>query len=132
MTWFYRHFAQQDTENKMVENELNLIEDDASVYKLVGPVLLKQELSDVKHNVSKRLEYFTESFMSELKYISWCPKEKAVGLLPGKLRRLIDNSNQSNRNKKRSGNGLSTGNRTCAHELLKKREKYSTSKHPAS
>lgn len=41
----------------MVENELKLVDDDdATVYKLVGPLLLKQDLSDVKHNVAKRLE----------------------------------------------------------------------------
>lgn len=82
-----RRFAQQDTENKMVENELNLMEDDASVYKLVGPVLLKQELSDVKHNVSKRLEFFAES-LSKFNHISRCPKRESCRFIAGEIEKV--------------------------------------------
>ncbi len=34
-----------------------MLEDDNAVYKLMGPVMVKQELSDVKMNVSNRLKY---------------------------------------------------------------------------
>ncbi len=34
-----------------------MLEEDASVFKLIGPVLVKQELVEVKNNVSKRVEY---------------------------------------------------------------------------
>jgi prefoldin beta subunit len=44
-------------ENTTVKEELDLLEDDAVVYKLVGPVLVKQELSEAKQTVEKRLEY---------------------------------------------------------------------------
>lgn len=37
--------------------ELDLLEEDAQVYKLVGPVLLSVELEDSKQNVGKRLEF---------------------------------------------------------------------------
>ena len=37
--------------------ELELLEDDASVFKLIGPVLIKQELMEVKNNVTKRVEF---------------------------------------------------------------------------
>lgn len=37
--------------------ELDLLEEDASVYKLIGPVLVKQELVEVKNNVTKRVEF---------------------------------------------------------------------------
>ena len=37
--------------------ELELLEEDARVFKLIGPVLVKQELLEVKTNVSKRIEY---------------------------------------------------------------------------
>lgn len=37
--------------------ELKLLEEDANVYKLVGPVLVKQDLVEAKANVSKRLEF---------------------------------------------------------------------------
>ena len=37
--------------------ELELLEDEAQVFKLIGPVLVKQELVEVKNNVSKRIEF---------------------------------------------------------------------------
>ena len=36
------------------------MEDDAVVYKLIGPVLVKQELGDARQNVEKRLEYISK------------------------------------------------------------------------
>ena len=33
------------------------MEEDANVYKLVGPVLVKQDLVEAKSNVNKRLEF---------------------------------------------------------------------------
>lgn len=33
------------------------LDDDAKVYKLVGPVLLKQDTSEAKSTVESRLEY---------------------------------------------------------------------------
>ena len=44
-------------ENDMVRQEFALLKEDAVVYKLVGPVLAKQDLSECKGNVQKRLEY---------------------------------------------------------------------------
>jgi hypothetical protein len=37
--------------------ELELLEKDAAVYRLIGPVLLKQEPEEAKMNVVKRLEF---------------------------------------------------------------------------
>ena len=37
--------------------ELELLEDDAVVYKMVGPLMVKQDLVEAKSNVGKRLEY---------------------------------------------------------------------------
>ena len=34
-----------------------MLEEDAVVYKLVGPVLVKQDLSEAKETVDKRLKY---------------------------------------------------------------------------
>ena len=45
----------QIMENEMVLKELDLLEEDAQVFKLIGPVLVKQELVEVKTNVSKRI-----------------------------------------------------------------------------
>ena len=44
-------------ENEMVLKELELLEEEAQVFKLIGPVLVKQELVEVKNNVSKRIEF---------------------------------------------------------------------------
>ena len=48
---------QQLSENEMVLKELELLEDEAKVYKLVGPVLMKQDLVEARGNVEKRLDY---------------------------------------------------------------------------
>jgi len=37
--------------------ELDLLDEDAIVYKLIGPAMIKQDLVEAKTNVSKRLEY---------------------------------------------------------------------------
>lgn len=79
----FRRFLQQQSENEMVQKELELADEGAApappppsrphpppsphsydtphtgnnVYKLVGPVLFNQDLGDVKENVNKRLEF---------------------------------------------------------------------------
>ena len=57
-----RSMTEKKSENEMVQQELNLIGDgeDATVYKLVGPVLAKQDLSEAKTNVKTRLDYITK------------------------------------------------------------------------
>jgi prefoldin beta subunit len=47
----------QFNENTLVKGELDLLDEDATVYKLVGPILLAVELDDSKQNVNKRLEF---------------------------------------------------------------------------
>uniref|UniRef100_A0A804PH47 Prefoldin subunit 6 n=1 Tax=Zea mays TaxID=4577 RepID=A0A804PH47_MAIZE len=39
--------------------ELELLSDGANVYKLIGPVLVKQDLAEAKANVKKRIEYIS-------------------------------------------------------------------------
>jgi prefoldin beta subunit len=34
-----------------------MLNDSANVYKLVGPILAKQDLDECKNNVSKRIEF---------------------------------------------------------------------------
>ena len=48
-------FLQQKSENELVRDELGL-DEGANVFKVVGPVLFKQDYDDVKENVQKRLE----------------------------------------------------------------------------
>uniref|UniRef100_A0A803MIW1 At1g61320/AtMIF1 LRR domain-containing protein n=1 Tax=Chenopodium quinoa TaxID=63459 RepID=A0A803MIW1_CHEQI len=39
--------------------ELDLLSEDANVYKLIGPVLVKQDLAEANANVRKRIEYIS-------------------------------------------------------------------------
>ncbi|CEM04172.1 unnamed protein product [Vitrella brassicaformis CCMP3155] len=48
---------QQQSENKMVKEEFGCLESDAEVYKLVGPLLVKQPIDEAKTQVDKRLDY---------------------------------------------------------------------------
>ena len=41
----------------MVISEFKLLAEGACVYKLVGPILAKQELADAQENVTKRIEF---------------------------------------------------------------------------
>ncbi|TKA65791.1 hypothetical protein B0A49_07098 [Cryomyces minteri] len=47
----------QQQENLGVQKEFATLSDDASVYKLVGPVLLKQDTSEARSTVDGRLEF---------------------------------------------------------------------------
>ncbi|XP_077142336.1 prefoldin subunit 6 isoform X1 [Ranitomeya variabilis] len=47
----------QLTENNIVKDELALLDDSNTVYKLIGPVLVKQDLEEAKSTVDKRLQY---------------------------------------------------------------------------
>lgn len=47
----------QLNENQLVMKELELVKGDRPVYKLVGPVLVKQDLAEAKDTITKRLEY---------------------------------------------------------------------------
>ncbi|KAK9370965.1 Prefoldin [Lipomyces kononenkoae] len=44
-------------ENKIVQKEFSILDDDSKVYKLIGPVLLPQDKDEAVVNVDKRLEY---------------------------------------------------------------------------
>ncbi|KAI8116505.1 putative prefoldin subunit 6 [Lucilia cuprina] len=54
----------QLNENKCVLDELNLLGPDNKVYKLYGPVLVKQELEESRQNVGKRIEYISKELKS--------------------------------------------------------------------
>ncbi|KAJ9578381.1 hypothetical protein L9F63_005413 [Diploptera punctata] len=47
----------QLNENMAVKQELDLLKTDNEVFKLVGPVLVKQDLVEAKENVMKRMDY---------------------------------------------------------------------------
>lgn len=39
---------------------MDLLEDDAVTYKLVGPALLKVDLKEARDNISSRIKYITD------------------------------------------------------------------------
>ncbi|KAG0223948.1 hypothetical protein BGW42_005437 [Actinomortierella wolfii] len=44
-------------ENKLVQEEFAQLKDDANIYKLIGPVLVKQDKSEARTNVDKRIDF---------------------------------------------------------------------------
>eukprot|EP00126_Sphaerothecum_destruens_P008825 Sdes_comp20357_c3_seq1m14143 len=64
-------YEAQLNENQMVLDELNLLEPKDVAFKLVGPVLVKQELTEAQQNVKKRIEYI----QSESNRVDKCMKE---------------------------------------------------------
>eukprot|EP00752_Nemacystus_decipiens_P011507 g10218.t1 len=71
-------FYQQANENGMVKQELDLLEDEAPVFKLVGPVLMKQDLEEAKQNVAKRLELIEREMAKVSKALDEKQKEEAA------------------------------------------------------
>ena len=53
-----RAMIEKKSENEMVLEELNMVdEDDSTIYKLVGPILAKQDLGEARTNIKTRLDY---------------------------------------------------------------------------
>ncbi|GAB6023412.1 hypothetical protein CHUAL_008199 [Chamberlinius hualienensis] len=63
-------------ENNVVKEELDRLESDANVYKLIGPVLIKQDLQESKHNVDKRIEYINNEIKRQDNIISELTKKQ--------------------------------------------------------
>ncbi|KAG6622377.1 Prefoldin subunit 6 [Phytophthora cinnamomi] len=72
-------YAQQANENDMVKKELDLLDDEAKVYKLVGPVLLKQDVDEAKSNVNKRLEFINNE-LSKVNSKIEAKEKEAIGI----------------------------------------------------
>ncbi|KAL6197384.1 hypothetical protein ACLB2K_032993 [Fragaria x ananassa] len=54
-----KKYTIQVGENELVLKELDLLSEDANVFKLIGPVLVKQDLAEARANVRKRIEYIS-------------------------------------------------------------------------
>ncbi|KAF8641084.1 hypothetical protein AX17_000728 [Amanita inopinata Kibby_2008] len=61
----------QLSENELVKKEFEQLEPGNTVYKLVGPILVKQDQTEAKGNVETRLEYIR----SEIKRLEGQLKE---------------------------------------------------------
>ncbi|XP_055855614.1 probable prefoldin subunit 6 [Episyrphus balteatus] len=67
----------QLNENKWVLDELNILGPDNKVYKLYGPVLVKQDLEESRQNVGKRIEYISKELKSSNKTLETMEKDIA-------------------------------------------------------
>ncbi|KAG1330306.1 putative Prefoldin beta-like protein [Cocos nucifera] len=54
-----KQYTIQLGENELVLKELELLNENANVYKLIGSVLVKQDLAETNANVRKRIEYIS-------------------------------------------------------------------------
>ena len=59
-----------------MQEELGRLDDGADVYKLIGPVLVKQDLGEVKTNVKNRLALITKEVERNEKAIEGKDKEQ--------------------------------------------------------
>lgn len=51
------YFSKKSINNEIKSKELDLLKGEDTVYKLVGPVLLKQDLVEAVQTVQKRIDY---------------------------------------------------------------------------
>merc|ERR1711976_119263 len=65
----------QQQETDLVKEEFDNLEEDAVIYKLVGPVMVKQNVDDAKANVEKRLDYIKGELDRSNKIIETQEKE---------------------------------------------------------
>lgn len=49
----------QLNENKLVKEEMDVLDADSKVFKLIGPALVKQDVIEAQQNVAKRIAYIT-------------------------------------------------------------------------
>ncbi|KAL2268793.1 hypothetical protein VTJ83DRAFT_3639 [Remersonia thermophila] len=59
----------QKQENLGVQKEFAKLKDDETIYKLIGPVLLKQDRTDAESTVSSRLEFIEKEISRLEKHI---------------------------------------------------------------
>ncbi|VDL61399.1 unnamed protein product [Hymenolepis diminuta] len=56
----YQQLAGQLSENENVDKDLEVLTDDNKIYKLIGPVLVEQSLSDARDTIKKRLKFIQD------------------------------------------------------------------------
>ncbi|KAF9216703.1 hypothetical protein CPC16_011660 [Podila verticillata] len=71
-------------ENKIVQEEFALLQGDANIYKLIGPVLVKQDKTEAVVNVDKRIDFIQaeiERVEKQLKDLQEKTEKKRVDLV---------------------------------------------------
>ena len=83
--------VRQQHENAITKAELELLSEDAKVYKLVGPVMINQSLFEAKDTVEKRLDFIEKE--SKATAIELKKLEDELTAVHGKLIAAIQKAN---------------------------------------
>ncbi|RDW86781.1 tubulin-binding prefolding complex subunit YKE2 [Aspergillus mulundensis] len=82
----------QQQENKSVQTEFNSLDDDANIFKQIGPVLLKQDKTEALMAVNGRLEFIEkEMYVSTIAHLA-PTAQKLDGGLKAKLLLIVTHS----------------------------------------
>jgi prefoldin beta subunit len=55
-----QQYNQKKHENESVKFELDIVGDSDGVFKLVGPVLIKEDLAEARQTINKRIEFINK------------------------------------------------------------------------
>lgn len=55
----FEKMNRDDYSKTLMYQELDLLGDDANVFKMIGPAMIKQDLKDAKDNVNGRIKYIS-------------------------------------------------------------------------
>jgi prefoldin beta subunit len=69
-------YLAQLNENQVVKKELDELEEGAQVFKLFGPVLLRQDKEEAQANVQKRMEFIENEVYVVTSWPKLTPQEK--------------------------------------------------------
>ena len=93
------NFENKKNENNIVKSELELLDDEDIVYKLIGPVLVQQETADAKIQVNSRIDIINKeihklekNYQANIKKIE--DNRKKVADLQAKLIQLSKQTEQ--------------------------------------
>merc|ERR1712151_190007 len=63
-------YEQKRNENEMVLKEIGLVDEEDTIYKLVGPILVKTELDEAKMNLEKRVGFIKDEIKKSEKKLN--------------------------------------------------------------
>lgn len=58
-----RQLTAQKSENESVKKEFDVLEADGTIWKLTGPLLVRQDTADASANVDKRIEFINSEML---------------------------------------------------------------------
>jgi prefoldin beta subunit len=70
-----RLLTSQKSENESVKAEFDKLEPEANVWKLTGPLMVKQDTDEANANVVKRIEFITSELEKAESNIKKCEEE---------------------------------------------------------